>query len=57
MIWGVSDEARAAIRAAYLDGAAAEEIASAAGVSVAEAEIYLHWWCDRGCPGAEVEHP
>jgi DNA-directed RNA polymerase specialized sigma24 family protein len=46
----VSDEARAAIRTAYLDGATVDEIARAAGVSLIEAETYLLWWCDRGCP-------
>ena len=51
----MSDEARAAIRAAYLDGMTAEEIACTAGVSLAEAETYLRWWCDRGCPGAETQ--
>jgi DNA-directed RNA polymerase specialized sigma24 family protein len=51
----VTDEARAAIRAAYLDGATVEEIAAAAEVSLAETETYLRWWCDRGCPGAEVQ--
>lgn len=45
-------EARAAIEAAYLDGAPLDEIASTAGVSLTEAETYLRWWCDRGCPGA-----
>ena len=51
----MSDETRAAIQAAYLGGATMEEIACTAGVSPAEAEIYLHWWCDRGCPGAETQ--
>ena len=46
--------ARAAIQAAYLDGAPVEEIARAAGVSLIEAETYLRWWCGQGCPGAEV---
>jgi DNA-directed RNA polymerase specialized sigma24 family protein len=54
---GVSDKARAAIRGAYLDGAPVDEIASAAGVSLIEAETYLRWWCDRGCPGAVTEEP
>ena len=45
---------RAAIQHAYLDGLALDEIAEHAGVTVAEAEIYLHWWCDRACPGAKV---
>jgi hypothetical protein len=51
----VSDEARATIRGAYLNGATVDEIARTAGVSLAEAEAYLRWWCDRGCPGAEVQ--
>lgn len=51
----VTGEARAAIRAAYLDGMTVEETARAAGVSTADAEIYLRWWCDRGCPGAETQ--
>lgn len=48
----MNEEGRAAIRAAYQDGADVPEIAAAAGVSVDEAETYLRWWCDRGCPGA-----
>ena len=31
------------------------EIAKAAGVSVREADIYLCWWCDCGCPGAVTD--
>lgn len=46
----MTGKARAAIRAAYLDGAPVEEIAATAGVSLLEAETYLRWWCDRGCP-------
>jgi hypothetical protein len=44
--------ARLAIERAYLRGDTLEEIAKSAGVSVREADIYLSWWCDRGCPGA-----
>lgn len=45
-------EARHAIEREYLNGGTAEDIARAAGVSAGEAETYLRWWCDRGCPGA-----
>jgi hypothetical protein len=48
----MNDTARAAIRAAYLDGDTIEQIAHVAGVSIFDAETYLRWWCDRGCPGA-----
>lgn len=48
----MTDENRAAIRAAYLRGDSLEEIAASAGVPVLEADTYLNWWCDRGCPGA-----
>lgn len=48
----MTEEGRAAIRAAYEAGADTAEIAAAGGVSVEEAETYLRWWCDRGCPGA-----
>ena len=51
----MTSEARAAVRAAYLDGMTVEETARAAGVSLAEAETYLCWWCDRGCSGAETQ--
>jgi hypothetical protein len=44
---------RAAIRAGYLAGDTAEEIAASARVTVAEVETYLAWWCDRVCPGIE----
>lgn len=47
--------ARLAIERAYLRGDTLEDIAASAGVSVREADIYLCWWCDRGCPGALVE--
>ena len=50
----MTQKAREAIRREYLDGSTVEEIAQVAGVTVEEAEIYLRWWCDRGCPGAEV---
>jgi len=50
----MTDKARAAIRAAYLDGATVEEIAAAASVSAFDAETYLRWWCDRGCPEADI---
>jgi hypothetical protein len=46
----MSGEAQAVIRAAYLDGEPVEEIARKARVSLIEAETYLRWWCDRGCP-------
>ncbi len=42
--------AAAKLRAAYLDGSPIEEIAALAGVTIAEAEIYLTWWCSAGCP-------
>jgi hypothetical protein len=41
---------RAAIRAAYLDGEPLDRIAALAGVQPEQADIYLCWWCDRGCP-------
>jgi hypothetical protein len=44
---------REEIRASYLRGDAAEEIAAAASVSLEETEIFLHWWCDRGCPDGD----
>lgn len=50
----MNDAARIVIEAAYLDGAAVDEIACSAGVSVVEAETYLRWWCGRGCPGAVI---
>jgi DNA-directed RNA polymerase specialized sigma24 family protein len=49
----MTDEARAAIRAAYLDGEPVDEIARIAGVSLTDTETYLRWWCDRGCPDHE----
>lgn len=48
----MDDAARSAIRAAYLEGATLAETAQAAGVDEADADAYLAWWCDRGCPGA-----
>lgn len=51
----MNEQARAAIRAAYLDGADTPEVAAAAGVTPGEAETYLHWWCGNGCPGAFEE--
>jgi DNA-directed RNA polymerase specialized sigma24 family protein len=51
----VTSTARLAIERAYLRGDTLEEIAKAAGVSVREADIYLCWWCDCGCPGAVTD--
>lgn len=51
----MTDQQRSAIRAAYLDGADIHEIAVTAGVAEHEAETYLRWWCDRACPGADIE--
>jgi hypothetical protein len=47
----VNRDARQVIKRAYLRGDTLEEIARVAGVSVREADIFLNWWCDRGCPG------
>lgn len=52
---GMDEKQRSAIRAAYLDGADLDEVATTAGVTVQEADTYLLWWCDRACPGAEIE--
>lgn len=46
---------RAALRAAYLRGDTTEEIAAAARATVAEVEVYLTWWCSRGCPEPPAE--
>jgi hypothetical protein len=53
----MTGEARAAIRGAYLDGEPVEKIARRAGVSLIEAETYLRWWCDRGCPDVPAGGP
>jgi hypothetical protein len=46
----VTRDQHAAIRAGYLRGDTAEEMAAAAGASVTEVETYLTWWCSEGCP-------
>ena len=51
----MDDAARAAIRQAYLAGETTADIAAIAGVSEAEAETYLLWWCDRDCEGGEMD--
>lgn len=38
------------IRAGYEVGAVPDEIAARAGAELDDVEIYLAWWCDRGCP-------
>lgn len=48
----MTGEQRTKIRTEYLDGGTGPECARAAGVTEIEAETYLRWWCDRGCPGA-----
>jgi DNA-directed RNA polymerase specialized sigma24 family protein len=53
----VTATARRAIQQAYLRGDTLEQIAAAAGVSVREADIYLNWWCDRGCPDEQEVTP
>ena len=51
----MDSKARAVIEAAYMNGATVDEIAAAAEVDPIEAETYLRWWCDRGCPGAVTD--
>jgi hypothetical protein len=46
----VTRDQHAAIRAGYLAGDTAEQIAAAAQASVAEVDIYLTAWCGAGCP-------
>lgn len=50
----MTDAQRAAIRDGYLAGETLEIIAALAGVPRDDAEVYLRWWCDRGCPGAVI---
>jgi hypothetical protein len=46
----VTGQQREIIRRCWHAGYADEEIADRARVTMAELDIYLNWWCDRGCP-------
>lgn len=46
---------REVIRLGFQNGQTAAQIADQYQLSKDDVEIYLAWWCDRGCP--ESGHP
>ena len=45
----MTEQQRAFVRTAYRRGLDTAGIAAYAGTAEDETEIYLAWWCDRGC--------